>query len=396
MIPNHMRTLPLNTQTFFKRAVGVAEHYGFCNVDELCSVAPQANKRAHMSMHQHKSPDSHVDPHVLSSVLAHLAQNIELKKRRAMMFYTPSIVSIPGSPQIKVSALTLNTVGVQDPLAEIMLLKTAISILEEVGVTDHVLRVNSIGDSDSSARFVREVGALLRARVRELPPEIAEMVRADIGSALATLYESRHPLVRDLPSPLDFLTSPSRKYFKEILELLEHAEIPFELDERLYGNHSLYAHTMYEVATRSVTGVADVIIARGGRYDNLTRAYARSTVPATGIVIAMRTKDQLVQLGHPTRKRPVACLIHIGREARIRSIGIVDTFRRERIPIEQCLQFERFSEQIAYAQARETKYVIILGQREVHQNVVIIRNASDRSQRTIPIGDLTNFFRATV
>ncbi|MBP9759803.1 MAG: ATP phosphoribosyltransferase regulatory subunit [Candidatus Pacebacteria bacterium] len=387
-----MKVLPLHTQTFFKRVASVAEHYGFCNVDEICSSAVQTNKRNILGIHEHNSPDGHFDHHVLSSVLAHLAGSMELRKRHSLMFYTPSTVSSPGAPNTHVSALTLNTIGVQDPLSEIMVMKTAISILEELGIQKYLLRVNSIGDSDSSARFVREAGTQLRARARDLSPEYATMVRTDVGMALSSLYESRHPITKELPSPLDFLTSPSRKYFKEVLELLEHTDIPFELDDKLYGNHSMYAHTMYEIVEHTGDNAVE-ILARGGRYDNLTRAYSRSTIPAAGIVVAMHTKDHTGSLGRPPRKKALACLVHIGREARIKSISIIDAFRHEKIPIEQCLQYERFSEQIAYAQTRDTKYVIILGQREVHQNVVIVRNANDRSQKTIPIHMLANFLK---
>ncbi len=390
-----MKALQVNTQTFFKRAVGVAEHYGFCNVDDLQVNAP-AHGRA-LDLHEHKSPDGHFDHHVLASVLAHLADAVELRKRQSLMFYTPSVVAHASAPHTRISALTLNAVGTQDPLAEIVVIKSAASILEELGMTNYVLHVNSIGDSDSAARFVREVGATIRQRVRDLSPEYAELVRTDIRAAIAAIYENRHPLAAELPSTLDYLTSPSRKYFKEVLELLEHTEIPFELDDKLYGNHAMYAHTMFELVERPSEGSdgPGEVFARGGRYDNLTRSYARTTVPATGIVIAMQTKDQSSAVGRPKRQKPTACLIHIGREARIKSISIVDTFRRAKIPIEQCLQYERFSEQIAYAEAQDAKYVIILGQREVHENVVIIRNASDRSQRTIPIEMLPEFFRNT-
>jgi len=385
-----MKNVPLTTQTFFSRAIGVAEHYGFCSIDDLQATAPtQRSKRIPLRMHD--TSEEQFDHQVLSNVLKDFAEGSELRRRQTLMFYTPSIVSCPGTPHKRVSALTLNAVGTQDPLSEILLIRAAMSVLAELGVTENRVRVNSIGDSDSAARFVKEVGMRLREKQRDLPQPYDTMVRTDIASAIAALYEARHPVTIDLPSPLDFLTAPSRKYFKDILELLEETGLPFDLDDRLYGRNSMYAHTLYEIIdTRTDT---PDIVARGGRYDHLTRAYTRSTVPAAGIVIAVQTKNTTQSVGKPQRKKPTACLVHIGREARIRSIDIVERFRREKIPIEQCLQFERFSEQVAYAEAHDSKFVIILGQREVHENVVIVRNASNRSQETIPIDMLPDFLR---
>jgi histidyl-tRNA synthetase len=180
-----------------------------------------------------------------------------------------------------------------------------------------------------------------------------------------------------------------------VLELLELTNVPFELDERLYADTKVYSHTLFEVLEDSGDNVSDAekLLARGGRYDELTRAYVRGTVPSSGLVIAGRTKNQRSHVDRPRRKKATACLIHIGREARIRSIAIVETFRREKIPIEQCLHYERFSEQMTYAEQLATKYIIIMGQREARDGVVLVRNTLDRSQKTVRIDILPEVFK---
>lgn len=387
-----MRTIPITTPVFFKRATTVAEHFGFQNVDDREQSGGIRTRE--LGLHKHESQENRLDKHVLASVLENYARGSELRKRHPFMFYTPSAVSHPSTPSVRVSALTLNTIGAGDPLAEIMVLKCALSILEDIGIKKYRVRVNSIGDGDSTARFVREVTLLVRQRSSELPESIVTQLRTNASAALANLYENRHPITFGLPSPLDFLTAPSRKYFKEVLELLERTEIPFTLDDKLYGDHSMYSHTLFEICEEKESDdTPPLILARGGRYDALTKAFVRNAVPAVGIVIALRTKDQAGVIDRPRTKKPNACLIHIGREARIRSLAVVEAFRREKIPIEQCLHFERFSEQLAYAEAHQSKYVIILGQREVHEGVAIVRNAESRSQLTVPLGSLTQYLR---
>jgi len=388
-----MGATPLRAQTFFSRATGVAEHYGFCNVDDL-AIKERATHAAD-ALETPATEQGMYDHHVVAHALARLAESVEFKKRNAVMFYTPSVLRDPARPGNTISALTLNAVGSSDPLSEIVTLRCAASILSELGARQPVVRVNSLGDSDSAARFVREVGNHLRTRMRELPEGYPELMKHDIKSAIASLYEARHPITDDLPRPIEFLTAPSRRHFKEILELLEQAELPFELDDRLYGNQSMYAHTIVEfVDAAEETPTARVVLARGGRYDALTRAYARSTIPATGIVIASETKDAPKAMGRTRSKRASACLVHIGREARIKSIGIIETFRQAKIPLEQCLHFERFSEQIAYAEALGAKHILIIGQREAQEGIAIVRDTANRSQHTVSLTALPEFVRS--
>ena len=387
-----MRAPSLSTDTFFKRSIAVAEYYGFKSVDDLRPV-PVLTKRSVLGVAEHKSEDGHlVDRQTFSRSLEHFAEILEIKKRQPILFYTPSFVSHASLPRERMSALTLNIVGVNDPLSDIVVIKSALSILEELGFKKPRLRINSIGDRDSSVRFLREATNRIKQFLPDLPASVVEQFKTNQGAALAALYEERHPIIEHLPSPLEFLTSPSRKYFKELLELLEAASLSFTLDDKLYGDPSMYSHSLFEIIDEN----GATILARGGRYDALTKSFARSAVPSTGIVIASTTRSMNGPVMRTQRKQPAACIIHIGREARIRSISLIETFRKERIPIEQCLHVERFTDQLAYAELHKARYMIIMGQREAHDGVAIVRNTSDHSQRTMPIAQLTSYLRTRV
>lgn len=390
-----MKILPVNTDMFFKRSVSVAEHYGFRNIDDLQTEAKK-NGSTMLDLERQKSAQKNFEHQLLARVLEKCNNVMELKKKQPLMFYTPSVVSHPATPSVRISALSLNAVGTDDPLAEVVLIKTATGILQELGLKHLRVRVNSIGDNDSSARFIKEVAQQLRQRTDDLSPAQMTLLRSEPETFVTELFAARHPLVRELPSPIEFLTTPSRRHFKEVLELLDLTGIRFDLDEKLYADSKVYSHTLFEIASGEGETTEEDVLARGGRYDELTRIYVRGTVPSTGLVIAGRTKDQRKEVGRPRRKKPTACLIHIGREARIRSIAIVETFRREKIPIEQCLHFERFSEQMAYAETLDSKYIIIMGQREAKDGVVLVRNTASRSQQTVRIDVLPAVLRRLV
>ncbi len=392
-----MKTLPFTTESFFKRAICIAEHYGFSNIDDLRKEA-NAKGTSLLGLQQHKSEKESFEHHVLEDTLKKYTEMVEKQNRKPLMFYTPSVVSPSGTPSAKINALTLNTVGTNDPLAEVVLLKSTISILQDLGIKNLRLRINSIGDKDSSVRFLREASSFIRNKMDDLPVELKNSIRTNPGSMLAKLYLEKHPIVDKLPSPIEYLTTPSRKYFKEVLELLEHAEIPFELADKLYADPSVYSHTIFEVVEHTDDSSEDtdehIVLARGGRYDELTRPFVRGTLPSTGIVIAVRTKDKCSKVGRPRRRKPNACLVHIGREARLRSIDIIETLREQKIPIESCRYFERFSDQMAYAKRKKTRFIIIIGQQEARDGVALMRNTDNHSQQTVPIDMLPEILKA--
>ncbi len=391
-----MKTIPLTTEVFFKKAISVAEYYGFSNIE---SLRKKANKKGTnvLGLQKYKRHTAAFEKHILEDILKHYNKTEEMDKNKPLLFYTPSTVSPASNPSMRVSALTLNTIGTNDPLAEVILLKGAIGILEELGIKKYKIKINSIGDKDSSARFLREASARVQEKMNELPQKLANMLRTNLGATLAQLYSEKHPLSQELPTPIEFLTTPSRKYFKEILELLDNADIPFELSEKLYADPSVYSHTIFEIKEdkelSDSTEVDNATLARGGRYDQLTQPYVSIPVPSTGIVIALKTKAKKYSLKKPRKRKANACLVHIGHEARIQSIEIVETFRKRKIPIEQCLYFDRFSEQMQYAKSRKTKYIIIIGQKEAQSGVALVRDTSDNSQKTLSIDTLPELLK---
>jgi histidyl-tRNA synthetase len=389
-----MKTFPVTTELFFKKAVRVAECYGFSNIDDLRKEA-RSKGTTTLGLQKHRGPKRHFEHHVLADVLKQYTETFGKKERQPLMFYTPSIVSHASTPTARINALTLNTVGTNDPLAEVVLLKSAMSILRELGIKKYKLRINSIGDNDSSVRFLREASAQLRNQLDNLPQRISNTLRTNPGAAIAQLYSDGHPLSQELPSPIEFLTTPSRKYFKEVLELLDNAQVPFDLAEKLYADPSVYSHTIFEIVEDAEEDeLPSIVLARGGRYDQLTKPYVRGSLPSTAIVIAAKTKDRRSTIGRPRKRKPNACIVHIGREARLKSIDIIESFRERKIPVEQCLYFERFSDQMAYAEAQNTKYIIIIGQQEARDGVALMRNTDNHSQKTVPIDTLHEMLKA--
>jgi len=383
-----MEPVTLQTASFFKRAVHVAEHYGFTNTHTI--LRDQATESP-LPLAFNASTHGHV-PHILR----HYMKTEARKARQPLLFYTPTIVSHPKTPQDRLSTLTLSAAGVYDPLTELTLLKTALGILDEFGIRNVTIRVNSIGDSDSIARFMREAQTRLKEKIGEMSADHAALFKKDAHALISQLFTERHDSVSEIPTPINFLTTPSRKYFRDLLSLLEYAELPFELDDKLFGDHRVYTQTLYEIYAHQKDGTKR-LVARGGRYDPLTKKHIRGTIPAAGIAIIFKTGDPRLSVTQKKRTRkPCACIVHIGREAHIKSITLVDAFRKAKLPVSQCLHLDRFSDQMAYAQEQKPKYMLIIGQKEAMQNIAIVRNTATQSQTIIPLANIPVYLREQI
>lgn len=387
-----MSAIQLAPRDLEKKALSVARQYGFLPFDEARrrepDPVPPEQARAATPAAERVPKGASVHERILGKSLELCAGSQLLPRREPILFYTTSVERNKARDTSKIH-LGLHLLGSKQPIAEVLVLKAAASILESTGTTGATLRLNSIGDRDSVQRYTREVHTILRRHAQTLPDKAAALAREDLVAAIGLLRKHEHEAYDELPRSIDHLTSPSRRHLKEVLEFIEHIELDYELDSSVLRNSNCFSNTVFEVSSDGDDG--EVLHVLGGRYDELSRAMFRSNTPAVGAVLTFDTPKAITDdmITQKCRfERPRVCFIHVGTEARKRSFSVIDTFRRARIPVEQCFKYERLTDQLAYAEQIAAPYMVIMGQKEAREGVVILRRTDTRAQRTVPIEQL--------
>ena len=412
-----MHTFATKPVDFYKKAISCANHYGFLSIDELDQILkeeaasdPEARPIAKQVKYEpvleqkHKKVDA--TSRDFEAALKQLTQKNITPGKRPLLFYTSNLdleALKGGAPLPKTVSFSLHALGMKHSIAEALIVKTARAILDDAGEKETFVALNSIGCRDSSAKFVREATAQLRKHLGDLPPTVGQAFKEDVFLAYKSLFK-RSDAPEDLPRPMEFLSSVSRKHLREVLEFFEAAEIPYIFDDRLLGHRDCYTQTIFEIkpVDEEAYSIAEqeesVAYARGGRYDELAKRYFKTNTPAVGISFTCKPETttkiviQRVTLPRTTRK-PRVFFIQLGYAAQLKSLAIIETLRKARIPLEQNLDGNRLSDQLAYAESLAIPYTVIMGQKEALEGNVIVRDTTTRAQQTVAVDMLPIFFK---
>jgi histidyl-tRNA synthetase len=276
--------------------------------------------------------------------------------------------------------LKLQIIGIGKSVAEGILIHVANAILGTPGET---LEINSIGDKESMQVFIRELTSYYKKNAAALHGPCRQALKTDPLKLLACSNEKCSKLREHAPNPLSFLSESSRQHFKEIVEFLEAAEVPYALNQTLTDPAGALK-SIYEICR------CGEIVAEGGRYDGLARKLgARRDVPAADIAIKLkRSKEEDTYSPLAKQAQASVFFIQLGFEAKLRSFGLLETLRAAKVPVRHALNRDDLVGQLTVAERLATPYTIILGQREVVDGTVIVRNMETRSQETLPVSDL--------
>jgi histidyl-tRNA synthetase len=386
-----MGTQKSSPADFLAKASATARHYGFDTLSRTIASNTTLEKKSKSSVNKLKQTDKNIDAmrgELVSGLEALLTNRSKVDE--PILFYTSNADS---TKQKKHSTFGIHVVGAKESFAEALLLRVGLSILEDTGHKNYSVRIGSIGNRDSSAKYIREAGNFFRRNMHALSPQLQTMLKEDIFLAAEHIMRKKHPLHLEMPKPVEYLSTHSRRHFQEVLEYLEKADLPYEMSDALLGHRDCYSETIFDIRPTDEQ-VQSPLIARGGRYDEFARRYLKSTVPAVGLTFIIDEPLQaLPEQKNHTQKNPKAFFIHLGTEARLKSISVVERLRKARVPFVHSLSGGSFSDQLARAERESIPFAVIMGQREAISDAVIVRNIISRAQDTIPVEAIPYYFK---
>ena len=184
---------------------------------------------------------------------------------------------------------------------------------------------------------------------------------------------------------LDFISNKNSKddqlsSFEEYLQ--NYKDLPFEFDPTVVRGLEYYTGLVFEVelTTKVVNDKGKEVIfgsvAGGGRYDKLIARFGKEDVPATGISIGI---DRLIYAIEQfdkiqSNKKPLIIIANLIPEQISNYLSIAEVVRDEGYACEIFYGSNNLSKQLKYSDKRKASLVIIIGEDEIKNKTISIKN----------------------
>ncbi len=293
----------------------------------------------------------------------------------------------PGRPAPKTAIVQFHAIGTDRPIADAVVIRAMRALMHDLTREEPVMRINTMGDKETRARYARELGTFFKKRSGVLPEDCLALSRKDVFEAAELALEKRY--VEELPSPTDFLSDQSRKRFEELLEYLESTDTPYELAPNLLSRGAVWSETCFSLSAPSRGAVW------GSRYADLARAFFKTHTPAAGAVLKIETAGNKVT-PIKGRGRMRFAFVHIGEEAKRESIKLAEELRRARLPLWQVIGLESLTEQMLVVEKMNPPYLLIMGRKEALEQSAVLRNRTTQEEIVIPLRLLAERLKSVV
>ncbi|MDD4477338.1 MAG: histidine--tRNA ligase [Patescibacteria group bacterium] len=283
------------------------------------------------------------------------------------------------------------TLGNADPSVDAELILVAYNFYKDLGLPVNV-RVNSIGFPEERQRYKTALADYYRAKRNRLCDDCKHRLAKNPLRLLDCKQEQCQSVKEDAPQIVDWLEEESKNHLMKVVEYLDELSIPYVLDPTLVRGLDYYTRTVFEIYT-AFEGVentsAQSALGGGGRYDLLAEQMGGRPVPAGGFalgveraILAIKQFNELNKIEMP-QESPDLFFAQLGDKAKKRAMKIINDLRNSGLKIGYNFTKDSLKSQLEIANSQKIPYALILGQKEVQDNSIIIRDMESGNQEIV-------------
>lgn len=273
--------------------------------------------------------------------------------------------------------------GDPGPHVDAELIEMLVRFLTALGAKDVEVRINSLGSGDTRQRYRDALVAYLTPHKEALSADSQRRLELNPLRVIDSKAPQDQEISRGAPSILDFLGDEDRIHFDELRASLEALGVPFEVDPTIVRGLDYYSRTLFEVKGRGGQLGAQDTICGGGRYDRLVEELGGPTTPAIGFAIGIERLLMIMDEDAAAERRGIFVLA-AKPELRRAALVLMRDLRAGGLDADGDFRGNSLKSQMRRADKANAALVMILGEDEIAQGTVQVRNLGDKSQEAIP------------
>jgi histidyl-tRNA synthetase len=277
--------------------------------------------------------------------------------------------------------------GQNDPIYDAEIITIVSNLLGELKIKKPTLKINSIGCRVCRPNYKRQLQAYYKNYEKELCEDCVRRLATNPLKLLDCKQPQCQPFKEKAPNFLDKLCVACKTHFRTVLEYLEEVGIVYDVDPRLVRGLDYYNRTVFEFFADGKEAEIGAL-GGGGRYDYLMETIGGHATPALGaapgverIISVMRAKEIVV----PPRTVKKVFLAHAGSLAKKNAFVLREKLLASGVGVAEALSKESLGAQLKVADKEGLTLALILGQKEIYEKSVIVRDLAAGTQESVLI-----------
>ncbi|HEY4524005.1 MAG TPA: histidine--tRNA ligase [Candidatus Paceibacterota bacterium] len=271
-----------------------------------------------------------------------------------------------------------------DPIYDAQVILASFRFIEGLKIKNLTLQINSIGCRVCRPHFKKRLLDYYRRHEKKLCANCRKRLKTNPLRLLDCKSEDCVALKEHAPNLMDNLCNSCNTHFKSVVEYLDELMLPYTLNPFLVRGLDYYNKTVFEIFTEGY----NLAIAGGGRYDYLFEMIGGRPTPGMGSALGIERLIEVMKIKNielTSKNKARVFLMYIGDMAKKRVLKLVEEFRDKGILVRESFGKDLLRKQMQLADKVGADFALILGQKEVYEESIIIRDLTSGMQESVPM-----------
>lgn len=287
-------------------------------------------------------------------------------------------------------------IGDGAPVVDAEVIEMAWQFYLNLGLGRLLLKLNSIGCGTCRPRYLEKLKGYYAQYTERLCPDCRRRLETNPLRLLDCKKESCFSIKEGAPRSIDYLCPQCLAHFELLQKYLRLLQIPFQIEHFLVRGLDYYTKTVFEIQPHGEQG-SQSALGGGGRYDNLIEQLGGDATPAVGFAagierIILTLKEQGSTC--PALPQSDVFIAYRGEEAKDKAVEYASRLRREGLRTILASSGRSLKGQLKQANALEASHALIIGEEELLQGMVTLRDMKSGQQQQISFEDALKFLKS--
>ncbi|TSA44146.1 histidine--tRNA ligase [bacterium] len=273
-------------------------------------------------------------------------------------------------------------VGEADSIYDGEIILAIFDFLKALKLKNLILKINTSGCRVCRPAFKQKLKNYYRSHKEELCRKCEKNIDVNPFALVACEEEKCRLLREKSPIILDYLCQNCNNHLKAVLELVEDNGIGYEPNPYLLAENDYANRTIFEIFAPPF----ELPVASGSRYDYLAEVIGGRITPAVGgtlgferVIEAMKRQDIVPH----AKSKPKVFFVVIGDQAKKSALRLMNQLRSSGVAVVEVVGKKTLKAQLKIAERMNISLALLLGQKEVFEGTVIVRDMISGVQETV-------------
>lgn len=290
----------------------------------------------------------------------------------------------------------IEALGSDTPSLDAEVISLAMHFLNEVGLKDLTVSINSVGCEKCRADYNKILKEYLNERSHLLCDLCNDRKDRNPMRVIDCKNENCQKAIVDIPLICDHLCEDCQKHFDELKLYLDEMNINYNVDKRIVRGLDYYKRTAFEIISNDLG--AQSTVCGGGRYDGLVEQIG-GPKGFSGIGFGLGVERLLLTLEangvNIDEENPTDIyLVTIGDRAKLKSFAILDELRKNNISADKDHLDRSIKAQFKYSDKINARYTVVIGDDELGKDEVSLKNMATGEQKYIKLSELVDVLKS--